>query len=145
MFKDVQDFSYWGGTALWKRKPANGRQQQQQQPRLNSALLVSACVLFTYCFQVGQVIYVYIHFGEFYDCVYGCAESCMVAAVLSVEPSLKISTFCVYKSCRFLLKIRPIVVECGKKNSLHLIKLIIWRGLDCSRGHFFKLGLLHVE
>lgn len=75
---------------------------RQQQPRLNFALLVSVCVLFTYCFQVGQVIYVYIHFGEFYDCVYGCAGCCAVAAVLSAEPSLKISTFCVYKSCRFL-------------------------------------------
>lgn len=62
------DSSYWGGTALWKRKPSNGR--RQQQPWLKCTLLVSVCVLYTYCYQVGQVIYVYIHSRDFYECIY---------------------------------------------------------------------------
>lgn len=42
------------------------REQKQQQTRLNFTLLVSVFVLHTHCFQVGQVIYVYMHYGDFY-------------------------------------------------------------------------------
>lgn len=73
----------------------------------------------------------------------------MVAAVLSVEPSLKISTFCVYKSCRFLLKIPPIVVECGKKKQSTTDQTHNLKKLGLQQKAFFKLhlqlGLLHVE